>query len=149
MKSNAMKNKFLYTILGVFSLLSLFLTPKIIFAQAKPQEICKLLNITDQQISGRIQQACDEYDTKMAEADKQTDETQRSIKKLRANQNYATKVKSVLTPEQKLKFDNFNKKEQDSFVKKPNSAKNVPKNEVKKAETKKKAKKHIKKEVAN
>ncbi len=145
-----MKNNILYAILGLFCLLLfLFLTPKTIFAQAKPQEIIKLLNITDQQISGRILQACDEYDAKIAEANKQTDEMQRNIKKLRANQNYATKVKSVLMPEQKLKFDNFNKKEQNSFIKKTKSAQNTPKTKVKKTDTKEKVKTSTKIKLAN
>jgi hypothetical protein len=126
-----MKKKYLYLFLG---LLFLFYMPQIAFAQAeaRTQEICKHFNITDTQVSGRIKQACDEYYAKIAEADKQTDETQKSVKKLRANQNYALKIKSLLVPEQKLQFDKFNKKEQDSFINKPNQAKK----EVKKVETK-------------
>lgn len=111
-------------------------------ADSRATEIAQQLKITDSQISGRIRQACEEYYQKLAEADKQADETQRGIKKLRANQNYAVKVKSVLTPEQKLAFDKFNKKEQDAFVKKPNSTtKTTPAKTEKKAEkaTKKKA----------
>ncbi len=135
-------------------LLHLFVLPQTTFAQAetRTQEICKLFKITDTQVSGRIQQACDEYYTKMAEADKQSDETQKAVKKMRANQNYALKVKSLLMPEQKLQFERYNKKEQESFVKKPETAK---KEVVKKVATKKKVvkkkvikKKEVKKEAA-
>lgn len=119
-------------------------------ADSRANEIGKQLKITDSQINGRIKQACEEYYKKLDEAEKQADETQRSIKKLRANQNYAVKVKSVLTPEQKIAFDKFNKKEQDSFVKKPstksntNTAKQTEKQAKKPTKTKSKPKKVVK-----
>jgi predicted Holliday junction resolvase-like endonuclease len=112
-------------------------------ADSRANEIAKQLKITDSQISGRIKQACEEYYKKLDEAEKQADETQRSIKKLRANQNYAVKVKSVLTPEQKLAFDKFNKKEQDAFVKKPATKSNASTTKPTKP-TKKQAKKQPK-----
>lgn len=109
-------------------------------ADSRANEIAKQLKITDSQISGRIKQTCEEYYKKLDEAEKQADETQRRIKKLRANQNYAAKVKSVLTPEQKLAFDKFNKKEQDSFVKKPSTKNNVSTTKQAKKQTKKQTK---------
>jgi hypothetical protein len=120
-----------------------------IYAQDRATQVCDHLKITDPQISGRIHQAADEYEAKLVEADGIADETQRGIKKLRANQNYASRVKSVLTPEQKLSFENYNKKEENSFVKRADAPpakkevakttkKDTKKTTTKKATTKKK-----------
>ena len=71
-------------------------------ADSRANEIAKQLKITDSQISGRIKQTCEEYYKKLDEAEKQADETQRSIKKLRANQNYAAKLHTLFKSENSL-----------------------------------------------
>jgi hypothetical protein len=112
----------------VFILICVFLT--IALAQAQPkagaptatvaeraalktERLGKLVGINDPDQLGRFHEAAEEYYKKLDEGMAMPNLTEelKKVKYLRANQNYESRIKSILAPEHHNKFKQFQDKE--------------------------------------